>query len=138
MCLRPHDAMHSYSLMAPVGWHRQGKVGWPEGHCLCLHHCNLLLVLQPARSVGRELCICQGRPSFKPVLDGCLQQAAQLDPVTLIAAYNRQCDLDLISSINVSVYNRLRSLQMEACTASMHHGSQAVCMHLLCACECLS
>jgi len=79
MYMRPHDAMHSYSLLAPVSWHRQGKVGWPEGHCLCLHHCNLFLMLQPARSAGPELCICQGRPCFEPILDGCLQQAARFD-----------------------------------------------------------
>lgn len=58
MSLRPHDVMHSYSLMAPVGWHRQRKVGWPEGHCLCLHRCNLFLMLQPARSVRPEQLIC--------------------------------------------------------------------------------
>lgn len=79
MCLRPHDGVHNYSLKAPVGWHRQRKVGGPEGRCLLLHDCNLLLVLQPARGEGPELCICQGRPCFKPILDGCLQQAAGFD-----------------------------------------------------------
>jgi len=145
MCLVPHDAMHSYSLMAPVSWHRQRKVGWPEGHCLFLHHCHLLLVLQPARGVGHELCICQGRPGFKPVLDGCLQQGAHFELDTLIVAYDRYRGSDLIiikvSDTLIAVDNRQRRLdlvQMEACVASMHHGSQAKCMQSLCACECLS